>query len=93
MKSQASRIRDEIAKLNEKLKLAETREAERLGRVALKAGLGELDIAEPALLAAFEDVARRFHGAPARSPGKAGELNAGCAEVRTGKVPGGAGEA
>ena len=91
MKSQATRIRDEIAKLNEKLKLAETREAERLGRIALKAGLGELEIAEAALLATFEDVARRFQGSPARPPGKAGERNPAGEEVRTGEVPGGVG--
>ncbi|MFX8999921.1 TraC family protein, partial [Acinetobacter baumannii] len=40
----------------------ETREAQRIGRIALKAGLGELDITEDDLFAAFEDLAARFHG-------------------------------
>ncbi|MGO7258907.1 TraC family protein, partial [Rhizobium brockwellii] len=43
MKKHSSKIRDEIAKLQEQLKTAETREAERIGRIALKAGLGEIE--------------------------------------------------
>ena len=43
MKKPSSKIREEIAKLQEQLKQAETREAERIGRIALKAGLGEID--------------------------------------------------
>ncbi|MDH4440768.1 MAG: TraC family protein [Rhizobium sp.] len=62
MKKPSSRIRDEIAKLQEQLKLAETREAERIGRVALKAGLGEIEIDEAELQAAFEQVTKRFRG-------------------------------
>ncbi len=62
MKKPSSKIRDEIAKLQEQLKLAETREAERIGRVALKAGLGDIEIDEAELQAAFEDVAKRFRG-------------------------------
>ncbi|SCX21191.1 conjugal transfer protein TraC [Agrobacterium sp. DSM 25558] len=60
MKKPSSKIRDEIAKLQEHLKLAETREAERIGRVALKAGLGEIEIDEVELQAAFEQLAKRF---------------------------------
>lgn len=60
MKKPSSRIRDEIAKLQEQLKQAETREAERIGRVALKAGLGEIAIEDADLLAAFEELAARF---------------------------------
>jgi hypothetical protein len=60
MKKPSSRIRDEIAKLQEQLKLAETREAERIGRIALKAGLGEIEIEETELHAAFEDLVTRF---------------------------------
>ena len=60
MKKPSSKIRDEIAKLQEQLKLAETREAERIGRVALKAGLGDIDIEEGELQAAFEELAKRL---------------------------------
>jgi len=60
MKKPASRIRDEIARLQEQLKAAETREAERIGRIALKAGLGDIEIDEDALLTAFAEVAARF---------------------------------
>ena len=60
MKKPSRQIRDEIARLQEQLKQAETREAERIGRVALKAGLGEIEIEEAALLAALEEVAGRF---------------------------------
>jgi len=36
MKKPSSKIREEIAKLQERLKHAETREAERIGRIALR---------------------------------------------------------
>lgn len=70
MKKPSSRIREEIAKLQEQLKHAETREAERIGRIALKAGLGEFEIGEEELQAAFEDVAKRFREGKAGSNGK-----------------------
>lgn len=60
MKKPSSRIRDEIAKLQEQLKHAETREAERMGRLALKAGLSDVEIDEAELVAAFEEMAARF---------------------------------
>ena len=60
MKKPSSKIREEIARLQEQLKAAETREAERIGRIALKAGLGDIEIDEEALLAALTDVAGRF---------------------------------
>lgn len=62
MKKPSSKIRDEIAKLQEQLKIAETREAERIGRIALKAGLGEIEIDEAELQAAFEQLTKRFRG-------------------------------
>ncbi|KAA3448206.1 conjugal transfer protein TraC [Mesorhizobium sp. SARCC-RB16n] len=62
MKKPSSKIREEIARLHEQLKAAETREAERIGRIALKAGLGEIEIDETELQAAFEQVAERFCG-------------------------------
>lgn len=60
MKKPSSRIREEIARLQEQLKAAETREAERIGRIALKAGLGDIEIDEDVLLTAFAEVAARF---------------------------------
>ncbi len=60
MKKPSSKIREEIARLQDQLRAAETREAERIGRIALKAGLGDLDIEDGDLLAAFEDVKARF---------------------------------
>lgn len=70
MKKPSRQIREEIARLQDQLKAAETREAERIGRVALKAGLGEIEIDETALLAAFEEVAGRFRAGDGKSPGK-----------------------
>lgn len=70
MKKPSSKIRDEIAKLQAQLKVAETREAERIGRIALKAGLGDLVIEENDLMAALEAVTRRFrasHGSLSKS--------------------------
>ena len=63
MKKPSSRIREEIARLQEQLKAAETREAERIGRIALKAGLGDVEIDEAKLLEGLEELAKRFQGA------------------------------
>lgn len=60
MKKPSSKIREEISRLQEALKIAETREAERLGRLALKAGLGDIALDETALIAELEKLARRF---------------------------------
>lgn len=62
MKKPSSRIREEIARLQEQLKATETREAERIGRLALRAGLGELAIDEAVLVSAFEEMTARFRG-------------------------------
>ena len=82
MKKPSSKIREEIARLQDQLKAAETREAERIGRIALKAGLGEIEIEEAALQAAFEDIAGRFRGGKGQTTGK---KNAG--DGRTGNEP------
>lgn len=79
MKKPSSRIREEIAKLQEQLKAAETREAERIGRLALKAGLGEIEIEDGNLIAALEDIARKF-----RKGGERGRTTA--APVASGPV-------
>lgn len=72
MKKPSSKIREEIAKLQEQLKHAETREAERIGRIALRAGLGEIEIEETELQVAFEDLAKRFRGGKPGTSGKRG---------------------
>ncbi len=79
MKKPSSKIREEIAKLQEQLKQAETREAERIGRIALRAGLGDIDIEETELQAAFEELAKRFRGGKAGTSGRkgAGESSTG----------------
>ncbi|NHT77672.1 TraC-like protein [Rhizobium sp. PP-F2F-G38] len=79
MKKPSSKIREEIARLQDQLKHAETREAERIGRIALKAGLGDFEIDETELQAAFEELAKRFRGGG--GPDKSGS---------TGKERGGA---
>ncbi len=98
MKKPSSRIREEIARLQDQLKQAETREAERIGRIALKAGLGEVEIEESELQTAFEEIAEMFRAAKARSAGKkqaggirtAGETSA---SLTSGADAGGTGEA
>ncbi|MGY3613891.1 TraC family protein [Bradyrhizobium sp. USDA 10063] len=65
MKKPSRQIRDEIARLQDQLKQAETREAERIGRIALKAGMGEIE--EGALLSAFEEIAGRFRKGGSRT--------------------------
>ncbi|RWI01187.1 conjugal transfer protein TraC [Mesorhizobium sp.] len=98
MKKPSSKIREEIARLQDQLKQAETREAERIGRIALKAGLGEIEIEEAALQAAFEEIAGRFRGGKGAATGKrntgegrtAGETTA---KVATGAAAGSGSEA
>jgi hypothetical protein len=98
MKKPSSRIREEIARLQDQLKQAETREAERIGRVALKAGLGEIEIDEIDLQAAFEEIAKRFRGGRRAASGKknAGEGRIGSetsSVFTSGADAGGPGEA
>ena len=84
MKKPSSRIREEIAKLQEQLRQAETREAERIGRIALKAGVGEIDIDEGELQTAFEKLAARFRegGRTALQGSKAPSLTPGAPQGR-----------
>ncbi len=97
MKKPSSKIREEIAKLQEQLKQAETREAERIGRIALKAGLGEIEIDEADLQAAFEGLAKRFRGgkgaASGGKKGEGGDAPGTTAPDTPGAAAGGAGEA
>lgn len=62
MRKPSSKIKEDIARLQEQLKAAEAREAERIWRLALKAGLGEIEIDDAKLVQAFEDLAKRFRG-------------------------------
>ncbi|NMG41383.1 conjugal transfer protein TraC [Chelativorans sp. ZYF759] len=87
MKKPSSRIREEIAKLQEQLKLAETREAERIGRLALRAGLGDVTVEDGALVSAFEEIVGRFR----KGSGRASKPSA--PQVAPGATPGPAGEA
>lgn len=89
MKKPSSRIREEIARLQDQLKQAETREAERIGRIALKAGLGEIEIDEAELQAAFEEMTQRFRGGKGAAAGRksAGESRSG-SEPPTAQSPG-----
>ena len=98
MKKPSSKIREEIAKLQEQLKHAETREAERIGRIALRAGLGEIEIEETELQAAFEELAKRFRGGKPGTSGRKGAWESstvsGQSEALTsGAASGGVGEA
>ena len=68
MRRPSSRIREEIERLQEQLKLAETKEAERIGRLALKAGLGDLNVSDAELVAGFEEMAKRFQTGTKRKP-------------------------
>ncbi|MBY5571593.1 TraC family protein [Rhizobium leguminosarum] len=90
MKKPSAKIRDEIARLQEQLKLSETREAERIGRIALKAGLGELEIDEAELQAAFEQLTKRFRGGHGATTGKERE-GAAVSSQQTAPVTSGAG--
>ena len=98
MKKPSSKIREEIAKLQEQLKHAETREAERIGRVALRAGLGEIEIEETDLQAAFEELVKRFRGGKPCTSGRKGAgqsstLSGQSEAVATGAASGGTAEA
>jgi len=87
MKKPSSKIREEIGRLQEQLKQAETREAERIGRLALKAGLGDLEIEDGELVTALEEVVARFRKGSGRSGRQTG------ATVPPGTPPGSGGEA
>jgi hypothetical protein len=90
MKKPSSKIREEITRLQEQLRQAETREAERIGRIALKAGLGEIEIEETELQAAFEEVAKRFRGGKGGSNGKDKAGDGANRSAQTTTVPPGA---
>lgn len=63
-------IKAEMERLKQELKEAETREADRLGKLAIKAGLHEIDVSEADLVKALKEVAGRFQGSR-QQPGQA----------------------
>ena len=77
MKQRATKLRDEIAKLRDRLKQAETREAERIGRLALKAGLGDIEIADSDLVKSFEELSIGFRKATGTKAPTAGAPQSG----------------
>lgn len=97
MKKPSSKIREEIARLQDQLKQAETREAERIGRIALRAGIGDIAIDENELQTAFEEVATRFRaGEDGSTRGKnpaGGSAARSSSPIRSGAVKDSAGEA
>lgn len=87
MKKPSSKIREEIARLQDQLRAAETREAERIGRLALRAGLGEIDIEEVTLIAALDEIAARFRKKGGRQPRPASpQVEPGPAESHAGET-------
>ncbi|MBK0024380.1 conjugal transfer protein [Ochrobactrum sp. S46] len=58
--SKVSKIQEEIAKLQERLEAERGKEAERLGSLAVKAGLADIEISDRDLLKALKEVADRF---------------------------------
>ncbi|TPL21115.1 TraC family protein [Mesorhizobium sp. B2-4-9] len=60
MRKSSSKIKEEIERLHDQLKAAEAKEAERIGRIAVKAGLGDLDVDEAKLSDLFAEIAVRF---------------------------------
>lgn len=57
----------EIAALQAKLKAHDKAQAERIGTIALKAGLGGFQVSDDELLKEFEEIAKRFQK-PAPTP-------------------------
>ncbi|WP_085044130.1 TraC family protein [Ensifer aridi] len=64
--SKVSKIQEEIAKLQAQLDEVRAKEAERLGNLAVKAGLSDIDVSDRELIKALKEVADRFRKAPAQ---------------------------
>lgn len=63
----AAQIKADMARLTNELALSEAREGERIGNLAVKAGLHEIECTEADLTAAFRDLAVRFRTASKQS--------------------------
>lgn len=82
MRRHSSRIREEIERLQEQLKLAETKEAERIGRIALKAGLGDANASDDDLAAGFEEMTKSFRrGSKQKSPDTTARSQTGASDA------------
>lgn len=87
MKKPSSKIRQEIEKLQDQLRTAEAREAERIGRIALRSGLGEIKMEESKMQAAFEAMALQFrHGNSSQSKSKGASDLSVASPGQTGQV-------
>ncbi|MHB2268100.1 TraC family protein [Pseudaminobacter salicylatoxidans] len=64
-----AQIKAEMERLKQELKEAEAKEADRLGALAIKAGLHEIEASDADLVKAMKEVAARFQTARAQ-PGK-----------------------
>jgi uncharacterized protein YjbI with pentapeptide repeats len=62
-----AQIKAEMAQLSAELKQAEAREGERIGAIAIKAGLHEIDLSDADLTQAFKDIAARFRASAQQS--------------------------
>ena len=60
----------QIQKLKEELAKLEDQAADRIGRLAVKAGLGDLDLDDDDLAKEFVSIASKFRGGDAKSPTK-----------------------
>lgn len=60
----AAQIKADMARLTEELALSEAREGERIGTLAVKAGLHEIECNDADLTTAFREIAARFQTAP-----------------------------
>jgi len=76
-----SAIRDQIAELEAKARELEEKEALRVGRLAIKAGLVEVAPSDTALLNAFAEMAARFRPAAGHATEPAAAPNADPASV------------
>jgi hypothetical protein len=60
----------QIQKLKEELAKLEDQAADRIGRLAVKAGLGDLELDDAELAKEFEAIASKFRDGDAKSPAK-----------------------
>lgn len=63
-KKNVQRIQDEIARLQGELDAHRKAESERLGDLAVKAGLADIEVADRELLSALKAVAAKFQDVP-----------------------------
>lgn len=71
MRRAMTRIKQDIARLQDELRQAEAKQAERIGRLALRAGLGECQVDDEALLPALTTLAQTFRDIASTKPKRA----------------------